>query len=204
MNPTPSPSRLIWGAPAAEEPGLAGPRHLVHASDADQFVALVSRWGPDGMDPRWGNPIKDRVRQVNQANAPHHAMASPRNGLSTTTTSATLTKAARENFLTSSSSPDGFPGRQGNSATRWDGGLQIHAEDEEQLLDDGSEEPVNELPLPPPRKPITPSLATLEKAVSARIYFENFYFPLFRHPPSREQRRLAMERDMALSVLPEP
>jgi hypothetical protein len=27
MIPTPSPSRLIWGAPAAEEPGLAGPRY---------------------------------------------------------------------------------------------------------------------------------------------------------------------------------
>ncbi|KAJ6581590.1 hypothetical protein B0H19DRAFT_1115958 [Mycena capillaripes] len=24
-------------------------RHLVHASDADQFEALLSRWGPDGM-----------------------------------------------------------------------------------------------------------------------------------------------------------
>lgn len=41
-----------------------------------------------------------------------------------------------------------------------------------------------------------PSLATLEKAVSAKIYFENLYFPLLRHPPSREQRRLAMEKDM--------
>ncbi|KAJ7846393.1 kinase-like domain-containing protein [Mycena olivaceomarginata] len=194
--------------------------HLVHASDADQFVALPSRWGPDGMgklgDPRWANPIKDRVRQVNQAKAVNEVVnalkpsqgsnlydgrnAGPLrvvNGLSTTTTSSTLTTAARENFLTSSPSPDSFPGRPGNSAIRWGGGLQVHAEDEEHLLDDGSEEPVNELPLPPPWKTITPSLATLEKAVSARIYFENLYFPLFRHPPSREQRRLAMERDMA-------
>jgi protein-serine/threonine kinase len=43
---------------------------------------------------------------------------------------------------------------------------------------------------------VTPSLSTLEKAVSARIYFENLYFPLLRQQPSREQRRLAMERDM--------
>jgi hypothetical protein len=50
--------------------------------------------------------------------------------------------------------------------------------------------------LPPKAKPIIPSLATLEKAVSARIYFENLYFPLLRHAPSREQRRLAMEKDM--------
>ena len=52
-------------------------------------------------------------------------------------------------------------------------------------------------PMPPvqPRK-ITPSLPTLERAVSARIYFENLYFPLLRRQPSREQRRLAMEKEM--------
>lgn len=47
-----------------------------------------------------------------------------------------------------------------------------------------------------PQRIITPSLATLEKAVAARIYFENLYFPLFRHPSSREQRKESMERDM--------
>ncbi|KAF7335208.1 Kinase-like protein [Mycena sanguinolenta] len=93
MIPTPSPSRLIWGAPGTEEPGLAGPsgtsilaiqspyspedsanqqRHSFtsHRIYADEFK---SRWDPDGMDklggPRWANPIKDRVRQVNQAKA---------------------------------------------------------------------------------------------------------------------------------------
>ena len=40
-------------------------------------------------------------------------------------------------------------------------------------------------------------MATLEKAVAAKIYFENLYFPLLRHPPSREQRRVAMEGEMA-------
>ncbi|KAJ7647102.1 kinase-like domain-containing protein [Roridomyces roridus] len=259
MIPTPSPSRLMWGPPPEEEPGLAGPRyehirpaappargppaghayppssppvprktrriskdmvsrptgfvHLVHASDADQFEALLSRWGPDGMgklgDPHWANPIKDRVRQTNQARAVNEVVNALKpsqgnnwgdqvmgplrvvNGLSTTTTtSSTLTTAARENFLTSA--PEGFPGRPGNSTIRWGGGLQVHAEDDEHLLE-SSEPPVEQ---PPLRKPITPSLATLEKAVAARIYFENLYFPLFRHPPSREQRRLAMERDM--------
>ena len=61
---------------------------------------------------------------------------------------------------------------------------------------------VNALPLsspplvPPKSRLIQPSLATLEKAASARIFFENLYFPLMRQPPSREQRRLAMEREM--------
>ncbi len=60
-----------------------------------------------------------------------------------------------------------------------------------------SEKEYPEIPTPRPRKPITPSLATLEKAVAAKIYFENLYFPLLRHPPSREQRRVAMEKEMA-------
>ena len=58
-----------------------------------------------------------------------------------------------------------------------------------------SKEHIAELNVPV-KKPITPSLATLEKAVAARIYFENLYWPLLRHPPSREQRRVAMEKDM--------
>jgi len=112
-----------------------------------------------------------------------------------TTTSSTLTTAARENVQISPPSLEGLPGRPGNSTIRWGGGLKSHPEVQEldehdTLLED------KDLPELPPRKPITPSLATLERAVSARIYFENLYFPLFRHPPSREQRRLAMEKDM--------
>ncbi|KAF9051116.1 kinase-like protein [Hymenopellis radicata] len=152
--------------------------HLVHASDADQAAALLTRWGPDGLgklgDPRWANPIKNRIRYNNKVRQKANEVVNPSlssskivdagtlgplrvvNGMSTTTvTSSTLTTAARENFSTAPTPVDGLP------------------------------------------KPITPSLATLEKAVSARIYFENLYFPLFRHTPSREQRRLAMERDMA-------
>ena len=49
---------------------------------------------------------------------------------------------------------------------------------------------------PPRQRTVIPSLPTLEKAVSARIYFENLYFPLLRQQPSRERRRLAMEREM--------
>ncbi|KAK0461301.1 kinase-like protein [Desarmillaria tabescens] len=188
--------------------------HLVHASDADQAEALLTRWGPDGLgklgDPRWANPIKNRirynndVRPVNEVVSPVQPSQSTSkiidagalgplrvvNGMSTTTTS-TLTTAARENV--SVSPAEGLPGRPGNSTIRWGGDLVTHLEEqhEHDLL------PVKDLPeTPPVPKPITPSLATLEKAVSARIYFENLYFPLFRHTPSREQRRLAMERDM--------
>jgi hypothetical protein len=119
------------------------------------------------------------------------------NGISNTTSS-TITTAAQENVRLSAA--DGFPGLPGNSTIRWGGGLTTHHEH-------GQEDSSNDgdllQPLPPPRKPITPSLATLEKAVSARIYFENLYFPLLRHPPSREQRRVAMERDMADMALSE-
>lgn len=44
---------------------------------------------------------------------------------------------------------------------------------------------------------VEPSIATLDRAASAKIYFENLYFPILRQPPSREQRRLALERDLA-------
>lgn len=186
--------------------------HLVHASDADQAEALLTRWGPDGLgklgDPRWANPIKDRVRESNQARAVNEVVNALKpsqgsktengnsplrvvNGISTPTTSSVMTTAARENVRISPI--DGLPGRPGNSTIRWGGGLSAHPE----LAHEDDPAAVSHAPVsaPPPRT-INPSLATLEKAVSARIYFENLYFPLFRHPPSREQRRLAMERDM--------
>ncbi|KAF5370604.1 hypothetical protein D9758_001887 [Tetrapyrgos nigripes] len=192
--------------------------HLVHASDADQAEALLTRWGPDGLgklgDPRWANPIKNRIRQNNQDKAvvnalePSHSMSpidagtlGPLrvvNGMSTASSS-TLTTAARENFSThpSPTTVDGLPGRPGNSTIRWGGGLVTHPEIQEHDERDLNEDSGKDLPQPPqPAKPIVPSLATLEKAVAARIYFENLYFPLLRQPPSREQRRLAMERDM--------
>ncbi|GLB37641.1 putative kinase-like protein [Lyophyllum shimeji] len=258
MIPTPSPSRLIWGAPKtpspAPDPIVAGPRyenlgpsptravapalavkkgrriskdmvskptgfvHLVHASDADQLEALLTRWGPDGLgklgDPRWASPIKDRIRQNNQARAVNEVVNSSNpvrndwddsargelrvvNGVSsTTTTSSMLTTAARENVILGSSYLDGLPGRPGNSTIRWGGGLKAHPEVQE-TDDEGATLQPRDVPerRPAPRK-IIPSLATLDKAVSARIYFENLYFPLFRHPPSREQRRLAMEKEM--------
>ncbi|KAG2146052.1 kinase-like domain-containing protein [Suillus bovinus] len=182
--------------------------HLVHASDAGQAEALLTRWGPDGLgklgDPRWADPIKSRVRQSNQARAVnqvinalkpsqdstgHPHLLRVMNGMSTTTTSSTITTAARENVHFSPA--DGLPGQ------KWNGGLRAHPELGECDDDLGLTSPV-----PSPR-PITPSLATLEKAVSARIYFENLYFPLLRQTPSREQRRIAMEKDMVIMQLNE-
>ncbi|OAX41063.1 kinase-like protein [Rhizopogon vinicolor AM-OR11-026] len=190
--------------------------HLVHASDADQAEALLTRWGPDGLgklgDPHWADPIKSRVRQSNQAKAINEVInalkpsqdsagKSPAlhvvNGMSTaTTTSSVIATAARENVRLSP--VDGLPGRLGNSTIRWDRGLAVHPE----VGEHDNNDPAVVLPRPSPR-PINPSLATLEKAVSARIYFENLYFPLLRQPPSREQRRVAMENDMVIMRLSE-
>jgi protein-serine/threonine kinase len=107
-----------------------------------------------------------------------------------------------------SASPLNSPtiGRPGGSTLKWGAGLAAglpaHEEVDRESVDFDSQEteishadPLLSAP-PPPRKPITPSLETLEKAVSARIFFENLYFPLLRQPNSREQRRLAMEQDM--------
>ncbi|KIJ50681.1 hypothetical protein M422DRAFT_245319 [Sphaerobolus stellatus SS14] len=60
-------------------------------------------------------------------------------------------------------------------------------------------------PLPsPPKKLITLSLTSLEKAVATRLYFENIYFPLYLlHPPPRNSRLQALERDLTSLSVPE-
>ncbi|KAH9858687.1 kinase-like protein [Lenzites betulinus] len=216
--------------------------HLVHASDAGQAEALLTRWGPEGQgklgDPRWAGPIKNLIRYTNQARAinevvsamkymPSDALSLPpfrvMNGMSTTTSSI-ITTAARENVSlsplslafqpqspTMQSQPSLTPaqlspslGQPGNSTIRWTAGLPVHPEhDQEDAAAMDPDKDLPEIPTPRPKKPITPSLATLEKAVAAKIYFENLYFPLFRHPPSREQRRVALEREMATMQLSE-
>ena len=170
--------------------------------------SAVHQSSPLTIDPRWANPIKNMIRQDNQAravnevvnalkpstmNRPEVAQLRVINGISANTSS-TLTTAARENV--SLTPVDGFSGLPGSSTIRWGGGLHPHLEHDQENDPTLQEREMPEVTAPPPPRPINPSLATLEKAVSARIYFENLYFPLFRHPPSREQRRLAMERDM--------
>jgi protein-serine/threonine kinase len=92
----------------------------------------------------------------------------------------------------------------GGSTIRWAGNLGVHQEHEQESDDTALlDRELPEIPVPSPPRIITPSLATLEKAVAVRIYFENLYFPLLRQPPSREQRRLAMERDMVQMQLSE-
>ena len=164
---------------------------------------------PCTVDPRWANPIKNMIRQDNQARAvnevvnalnpsitrgPGLAQLRVINGISTNTSS-TITTAARENVCLTP--VDELPGQPGGSTIRWSGGLHPHLEHDQEDDPTLGEREMPEVIAPPPPRPINPSLATLEKAVSARIYFENLYFPLFRQQPSREQRKLAMEREMA-------
>ena len=59
-------------------------------------------------------------------------------------------------------------------------------------------------PLPEPKGVVTLSLATLGGPYRLGYYFEDLYFPLLRQPPSREQRRLAMEKDILSMCLSEP
>lgn len=110
------------------------------------------------------------------------------NGMSTTTSS-TLTTAAKENVFigpTTQDRPLELPAQSVLGRA-----LKPHLEEQENESADARQV----LPKHSLRK-IVPSLATLEKAVAARIYFENLYFAVLRQPPSREQRRLAMENDM--------
>jgi hypothetical protein len=93
------------------------------------------------------------------------------------------------------STTEDFHGCPGNVTIRCGGDLVSYPEQELE------EEPG---PRPPnPKKDITPSLATLERAVFARRFFENLYFTPLRQSPSQEQRRLAMERDVLGMGLPE-
>ena len=216
-----APLHLLASTPAS---------HLVHASDADQAEALLTRWGPDGLgklgsefpptgnyfasfttslhsDPRWAIPIKARIREANRARAikpEQHRIANGEdaplrviNGISTQGSS---TISGREYVRLSTT--EGTPGRPGNSTIRWGGGLVAHRENKSLKMSPLRCSPRTALRYPSSLKElITPSLAILEKAVS-RIYFENLYFPLLRHPPSREQRWLARKRYANYRLVP--
>ncbi|KAI5481951.1 serine/threonine protein kinase Cbk1 [Pseudohyphozyma bogoriensis] len=45
--------------------------------------------------------------------------------------------------------------------------------------------------------PFTPSLTTIEKAVSTRIFFETHYHAILKQPRGRDQRQAALEKELA-------
>ena len=118
------------------------------------------------------------------------------NGITNTTTSSSFTTAARENLVLDPGFTDGLSGRPSTSTHGW-GGLRSLPEVQENDDKVPGHFGLTSQGVILPQRTVRPSLATLEKAVAARIYFENLYFPLFRHPSSREQRKESMERDMA-------
>ena len=160
-------------------------------------------------DPRWADPIKQRIRQHVQAKAVNEVVNAlnpslsdvlerkPQlrvmNGISTPTAS-TITTAATAGTPVSLRPPtiEGLP----RNSTLKPGGLRRHTEHEDENDPTIGDRQMPEIPQQRTPRAINPSVQTLEKAVAAKIFFENLYFPLLRHPPSREQRRLAMEREM--------
>ncbi|KAI6046027.1 kinase-like domain-containing protein [Pisolithus marmoratus] len=168
--------------------------HLVHASDADQAEALLTRWGPDGVgklgDPRWASFIKTPINEVVNALKPSVDSAagnqqSPLRVVNDSSVNSALTTAAMENVHISLTENLDVAGTSTNPCS---GTLRAHLK---VLERDGADSTIvgSFFSCDYRKRAITPSLATLEKAVSARIYFENLYFPLLRQPPSREQRR---------------
>lgn len=171
------------------------------------------------LDPCWAAPIKLRVRQHVQAKAVNEVVNALNpsvdgdvdvlrpllrvmNGMSTATES-TITTAATAGTAASSIRPTPVDGLPRNSTLRALGGLRAHQEHEDENDPGLIDRELPEIPQQRTPRPINPSLQTLEKAVGAKIYFENLYFPLLRHPPSREQRRTAMEREMEAMGLSE-
>ncbi|PWN53726.1 kinase-like protein [Violaceomyces palustris] len=50
---------------------------------------------------------------------------------------------------------------------------------------------------------LRPSLATVEKSVAAKIYFENLYFGILKKPKARDTRRAGLEAELAALRIPE-
>jgi hypothetical protein len=103
--------------------------------------------------------------------------------LALTSSLITVTVAARENVRFST---EGLPGRSGNSTIRW-GDSPTSGPEREVAEEPALRLSENNPPLLEPKKVVPASLATFERVVLARIYFENPYFPLLRQPPSRVQ-----------------
>ncbi|EJT97277.1 kinase-like protein [Dacryopinax primogenitus] len=183
--------------------------HLVHASDIVQAEVLLKRWGPDGQgkigDPSWAAPIKQVVRAKMQERAIAEVVSNMRtdvipgashpplrvvNGGSSliTSTTGSVPPVPQKDVWRSRNAIDGLPHTAEDRAAAM---FTLARTDEGNIptLREGFRPRTKS-------RPIVPSLITLEKAVSARIYFENLYFPLLRQPPSREQRRVAFEKDL--------
>ncbi|KZO93334.1 kinase-like protein [Calocera viscosa TUFC12733] len=182
--------------------------HLVHASDTVQAEVLLKRWGPDNQgkiaDPSWAAPIKEVVRAKMQTRAiaevvshmrpdaipgaPHPLLRVVNGGSSliTNTTGSVAPPVPDKDAWLSKTAIDGLP------HTREERGAGTFALGDKDNVGVGQEV----FRTRTISRPIVPSLITLEKAVSARIYFENLYFPLLRQRPLREQRRIALEKDM--------
>ncbi|KAF9517664.1 hypothetical protein BS47DRAFT_1371293 [Hydnum rufescens UP504] len=206
--------------------------HLVHASDAEQAEALLSRWGPDGMGkvakPYWAQPIKNmlkdqaRARSAARENQPVSPVSddsgfdlqiSPSNlhvvnGTSalTSTTGETSGHGPPSPVLTrkQKSKEVSEPPRSGAPSTILSPTSPPSAFTRNSTVKITKALHETPGPLRPPCPKFEPSIMTLDRAASAKIYFENIYFPIFRKPPSREQRRLALERDLLqMGHLPE-
>ncbi|KAG8687813.1 hypothetical protein FRC09_013267 [Ceratobasidium sp. 395] len=98
---------------------------------------------------------------------------------------------------------EGETGEAVNPAGNGSGGIGVPRGFSNSIIGGRGEKWDSGAPPRPPSKPFRPSLTTLDKAVSAKIYFENVYFPLLRLPPSREQRRVAMEAEMEQLNIPQ-
>ncbi|KAG9301210.1 hypothetical protein G9A89_012593 [Geosiphon pyriformis] len=50
---------------------------------------------------------------------------------------------------------------------------------------------------------IVPSLATVEKSASTKIYFENYFYGILKEPSGRSKRRLQLETELEIMGIPE-
>ncbi|BGP40444.1 hypothetical protein JCM10449v2_004406 [Rhodotorula kratochvilovae] len=226
--------------------------HAVHASDADQAAALLTRWHRDGQGKvgktTWAQPIKEAVRASHRAAGvaeTQYAREQPAeplkvvNGLPDSVISQSPTSAheqecsfatgvAVENESVREEAPPLEPPRSPFAAlsrttsadsivtrsppkadsfakggtTRFKPSATARAGAPfsfDQLPASPLTSPPSDSPLDDPfsRPSFVPSLATIEKAVAAKVALEVKYHALLKQPPSRETRRALIERELA-------
>ncbi|ORY89478.1 kinase-like domain-containing protein, partial [Leucosporidium creatinivorum] len=179
-----------------------GFQHLVHASDHEQAEELLRRWHQDGVGklgrPNWAAPIKEAARarvrargiaevqahRDDEATSPVLQVTNGMSTISSSTVGAVEDEAQRmfKPLPTSVESPP--PASPSSDRT-------ITATDGHGALSEQTDSPFG---LP---HNFVPSLTTIEKAVSTKIFFETKYHEILRKPRSRDQRKALLEAELS-------
>ncbi|GAA5984287.1 hypothetical protein JCM10908_006125 [Rhodotorula pacifica] len=196
-------------------------RHPVHASDADQAIALLTRWRVDGQGKvgtsAWSQPIKDAVR----ANKCVPDGTGGRDSGADKTAYRPSTPASREEDLSVSRTHPALVDLVKNvaEAERADlptvgierngvGAMTVRFSPEGRARNGASIafDAFNATAVTPEQADSiihvpNPSLTTIEKAAAAKVFFETKYHAILKQPQSRDRSRGIFEHALASLAL---